>query len=121
MKFEKFDEFAGKLVYFYGVDRFTLCVRPIHNSPQRLAFEAVEDPDDGYRSMLKDIPRVPLTGHIFFRQPIARVRIEEDTALEGYRLIDTKDGHVWLRFGTDRSDDWYPMFTFDYRPREAKR
>lgn len=27
------------------------------------------------------------------------------------------DGHVWLRIGTDNTDDYYPSFVFFYQPR----
>lgn len=34
-------------------------------------------------------------------------------------VID-RSGQVWLRLGTDYSDDYYPCFVFEYNPvREA--
>ena len=68
---------------------------------------------------------------IFFNQPIAQVRIEEyddltgcreedfgpTTTRNGYRLIDINDKHVWLEFGTDCYDDYYPMFIFKHFPK----
>jgi hypothetical protein len=107
-----FNQLVGKQVDFYGTDNNVFCI----GQDKRTAFEAVEDESDGYRSMMEELRHVPSKGHIFFRQPIARVRVELDTELDGYRLVD-KSGHVWLRVGTDRADGYYPVFTFDYQPK----
>tara|TARA_Y100000310_G_C20125841_1_gene553567 strand:- start:51 stop:242 length:192 start_codon:yes stop_codon:yes gene_type:complete len=29
-------------------------------------------------------------------------------------------GHVWLRFGTDNTDDYYPYFVFRHVPKEQE-
>lgn len=117
----KFEDLVGKKVAFYGVDNAAFCVRVGGSfGNERYAFEAMEDESDGYRSMMEEVKRVPLKGHIFFREPIASVLVEEDESLDGYRLTDSKDGHVWLRFGTDRADDWYPSFAFEYAPHPGR-
>jgi len=106
---------------FYGVDcnsfKLDNCV-----------FEAVEDNSDGYRSMLSDIRmKDDVEGLIFFRTPLARVRVEDasdylrysfqqpDEPFEGYKLVDVVDGHVWLTFGTEYGDSYYPSFTYYYK------
>ena len=110
-----FDELIGKTVDFYGVDNNVLCVGTVFDG--RMAFEAVEDEADGYRSMLDEVKQVPLTGHIFFRTPVTKLNISEITSpgFSGYVLTDAS-GHVWLRLGTNCCDDYYPCFTFDYTP-----
>ena len=35
---------------------------------------------------------------------------------EGWQLVDVATGHVWLTFGTDRMDDYYPCFVFQWNP-----
>lgn len=84
-------------------------------------FEAVADPDDGYRSSFDYmLPKDP-AGLIFFRAPIDSVRIEElfeRSGLDGWVLRSVLDGHVWLRVGTDYSDGYYPCFSFQYSPRK---
>ncbi len=104
-----------KIYGFYGVDnnRFKL---------DKKAFEAVEDPDDGYRSCLRDVVQVQLGNNIFFKRRLDDVAVwaVEDGYFEGFELVSVKDGHVWLRFGTDNIGDYYPGFVFDYYPRPPK-
>jgi hypothetical protein len=103
-------------------------------------FKAVEDENDGYRSMLGAIDYSDQHSSIFFRTPIARVRItiydsgeevepdlprivtDDDgddyySVDRGYRLVDVDDGHVWLVFGTNNYDDYYPYFVFRHFPK----
>jgi len=85
-------------------------------------YEAVEDPDDGYRSYLDSVQvsNQQVVG-VFFRQPLDTVLVcpfKEDRA-EGFLFISTIDGHIWLRVGTDWDgyDYYYPTFVFEYTPR----
>lgn len=108
-----------------------------------IVFEVLENPDDGYRSsmdMMLIHPNQDMSG--FFDTPLGTVRLErkigisesfhddakpgswndrhgptESDHYDGWCLIDTKDDHVWLEFGTKNYDDWYPMFWFYYRPK----
>lgn len=103
---------------FYGVDcnsfKLDNCV-----------FEAVEDENDGYRSMMSELRVVgeeEVNKLIFFKTPVARVRVEDESegtysshTFDGYKLVDVKDGHIWLTFGTDNSDNYYPSFSFYYQ------
>ncbi len=107
------ESLVGKKVGFCGVDNLSFCV--VTPEGERVAFEAVEDPDDGYRSHLDDVNETSLVGLIFFRTPVATLTVAHDEDLSGYRLFD-KDGHDWLRIGTDNYDDYYPCFTFAYTP-----
>lgn len=94
-----------------------------------IVFRVLEDPADGYRSMLGVIEYGKQSDSIFFHKPIAKVRIEtyEDRDInysrgdQGYQLVDVNDGHVWLEFGTDNTDDYYPMFIFRHTPKEYNR
>jgi hypothetical protein len=109
----EFKHLLGKEVGFCGIDDTRVC---LSYDGERHAYHVVEDPDDGYRSMLKEIVEVPLDGLIFFSRPIATVRVVSDDDIDGYQLVDVDDGHVWLRFGTEGYDDYYPTFVFDYTP-----
>jgi len=93
-------------------------------------WEAIEDPDDGYRSHMDTVLVKPDSQTIFFKQPIARVSLErfegmkeEDPAsystekVDNWILRDVADQHVWLTFGTDNTDDYYPYFVFRYEPK----
>lgn len=81
-------------------------------------FEAVEDPDDGYRSYLGSVEVIDSDG-IFFSQPLSTVKIVSfDEKFDyGYRLIDAEDGHIWLEIGTGDYNDYYPYFIFYYKPK----
>lgn len=114
----KFEELVGNgAVYdFYGVDNTRFRIGG-------MTLEAIEDPNDGYRSYLDSIVVRDDSDCIFFHHPIARVKIEEAeqgqwNSFSGYALVDADDGHVWLRIGTDNYDDYYPCFTFEYKPKE---
>ncbi len=101
-----------------------------------IIFKVLEDPDDGYRSHLGVIEYGTQSNSIFFRTPLGKVRIEtysgenppdreegddwSNEACQGYCLIDVADGHMWLRFGTDNTDDYYPYFVFRHHPKEQE-
>jgi|1_EtaG_2_1085319.scaffolds.fasta_scaffold39633_3 hypothetical protein len=126
-----FQNLTGLELDYYGADAgdHTFKVDDI-------VFKVLEDPNDGYRSCLGTIDYTGEHNSIFFGTAIARVRIETyDSADEGayaereddyeprygvcqgYRLVDVADGHVWLEFGTDNYDDYYPCFIFRHRPK----
>ena len=112
-----FDFFKSLVSYeyeFYGVDNNAFC---IGINGKRVAFEALEDEDDGYRSYLGNIV-VSMEGQVFFRQPVAQVMLEEDRSIDGWRLRDVADDHVWLEVGTDATDSYYPSFVFRYSPKK---
>ena len=122
---------------FYGVDGNCFC---IGLNGTRAVFEALVDENDD-RSYF-DSFRTSDVGKVFFRSPLARVRLRrggfstrlplpeetETTAQKMYRLKkssddffgwileDVDDGHIWLTVGTDYGEDYYPCFTFRYEP-----
>jgi myo-inositol-hexaphosphate 3-phosphohydrolase len=107
----KFEELIGKELKFYGVDGNTFKL-------ENTVFEALENEDDGYRSYLKSVEVKDPSGLIFFRRSIAKVRMETGEGdFDGFRLVDVKNGHTWLRLGTDRGDCYYPHFVFEYTPK----
>jgi hypothetical protein len=105
---------------FFGVDgyRFKLGAQ---------VFEAVEDPNDGYRSYLGSIEVRDEEPGIFFSRPLDTARavaVEEVSdgdgwrrAFRGWALTSCIDGHRWLLVGTYNADDYYPTFCFEYTPR----
>ena len=90
-----------------------------------IVFKVLEDPQDGYRSCLGAIEySADQSRGIFFRAPLARVKLvnyDRDAGYgdndHGYALVDIADGHVWLEFGTDHYNDYYPMFAFRHHPK----
>lgn len=106
-------------VEFFGVDGNTFRVRA---GGELLTFEAVEDAEDGYRSCMEEIELRPNVG-VFYGAPVATVTFCEtdrssdgSRAFRGWEAVDA-DGHRWLVFGTDNSDDYYPSFIFTYTPK----
>jgi len=99
--------------HFYGVDN-------THFKLGAQVYQAVEDEDDGYRSCLQEIEvvskaDVEARNLVFPKRPVDTVRVVTDEDFTS--LISTRDGHVWLKFGTDVSDDYYPVFIFQYEVR----
>ena len=92
-----------------------------------VVFEVLEDPDDGYRSHMAGVLARSDRDYNFYDKPFARIQIEKISddvgsqdaveKMHGYRLVDVEDGHVWLTFGTEWYDDYYPMFRFEYKPK----
>lgn len=110
-----FDSLVGKKHKFYGVDnnQFKL---------DKVVYEAIEDESDGYRSYMDSVIAKDVEKSIFFQRAISDVWLvqEDDGYFDGYKLIDVADGHIWLRFGTDKSEDYYPWFVFEYSPKAPK-
>lgn len=121
--FNHFAALGGLVLEYFGADdaahEFKL---------DGIVFKVLEDPNDGYRSMLGVIEYGKQSDSIFFRKPLAKVRIEtyeeryvdHSAGDQGYQLVDIEDGHVWLEFGTDNTDDYYPYFVFRHTPKEPE-
>ena len=117
MTFQELAE-QGKVLDFYGMD----------NNFFKLddeIYQAIEDESDGYRSYLQEIK--PVTEEeaeqnlIFFQNPVDRVKIIDvsDGSFEGYEIVAIEDKHIWVRVGTDNTDDYYPSCCIQYNPRES--
>ena len=112
-KFNFFDSLVGYEYDFYGVDNNTFCIGV---DGHRCAFEAHEDPEDGWRSHLSTV-EVSTTDQVYFSESLGRTILDfyEDYDFIGYVVRDVTTGHEWLKFGTDHTDEYYPLFTFAYR------
>ncbi|MDO8688648.1 MAG: hypothetical protein Q7R39_01305 [Dehalococcoidia bacterium] len=114
------EKLEGRTFSFFGVcnEQFKL---------DDTVYEAVEDEDDGYRSMLKAVIVAPEAKGIFFQKSVAKVictELEEnrkDGIFSGWVFTELLESgpHVWLTVGTGNSDDYYPYFVFNYKPRRA--
>lgn len=80
-----------------------------------VAFAAIEDPSDGYRSMLDGVffckSRIENTFPAV-RVELSRVESETDNL---YRMTTTL-GDVVVEFGTENADDYYPCFVSHFNP-----
>ncbi|MFA6087447.1 hypothetical protein [Mucilaginibacter sp.] len=73
-----------------------------------VVFEVIEDESDGYRSAMSEVTIVNTSAKT--DNPLDTVKIHK--ADDCYLLTSTITGHVWLQFGTDYSDSYYPCFVF---------
>jgi hypothetical protein len=120
-----FDDLIDKPLMFYGVDNHTFKLGDY-------VFEAMEDENDGYRSMLDEVRFVPqeeregISTFSRHHSPLSSSkglmgRTTTQPAgrpdFNGYALVDADD-HVWLLLGTSSVDEYYPCFTFEYSAKE---
>lgn len=76
-----------------------------------MVFEVIEDENDGYRSSMDHVEIVSVTAPK--RQKIASIEIKKwDTGSELYYQLTDENGFVWVEFGTNYVDDYYPCFIF---------
>ena len=84
-------------------------------------FEAIEDPDDGYRSYLQSVELVTEDKSLTFSSvklaDVKVIKASDNTDGRYDEIIDISDGHVWLQIGTDCTEDYYPCFVFCYMPK----
>lgn len=117
----------GARLDYYGADEAE-CEFKV----DEIAFKVIADPEDGYRSHLGVMDYSDASKSIFFSKPVAKVRVEDfdnvgrseewgTQRMRGYRLVDWEDGHVWLEFGTDYTEDYYPRFIFRHQPKEPAK
>ena len=99
-----------KEFYFYGVinNKFKI---------DDLVFEALEDPNDGYRSSLGAVVVTDDNGN-YHKRPLAKVKMIYDDSGEDllHKLIDVDTNHLWLTIGTGEFGDYYPYFMFRFNP-----
>lgn len=83
-------------------------------------YVAIEDPEDGYRSCMRDlaIAEDELMKNVFVPTKVIgrykdRVFYNESDILE---LVDVGTGKVVLEVGTDYTDDYYPSFVASFLP-----
>lgn len=80
----------------------------------QIVFEVTENESDGYRSSMEEL----VIKSLGLKKPSTKL----DTVtliVENYiySLKSVLDNHIWLRFGTDNTDSYYPSFVFDWTPR----
>jgi hypothetical protein len=99
----KFEDLVGKSGILCAVDGFTFRIGD-------LTFEAMEDENDGYRSSLKEFRLVQNI------RPMFREKVTIKMSDNHFYLINELEKTV-LTIGTDYADDYYPVFVFNWEPR----
>lgn len=89
-----------------------------------VTYMAVEDPDDGYRSMCRNLEVVDEECRTKLPNILIECKMRDDIhdsiwgtqkndILEFY---DTNNKQMFMAVGTGDTDDWYPYFNFEYIP-----
>lgn len=81
-------------------------------------YSAIEDPEDGYRSSMKDIAKGRISEVKNTFPPISILIRERDIDRDGEVLdfVDIKNGKTVLSIGTNETDFWYPYFVGEFFP-----
>ncbi len=79
-------------------------------------YEAIEDPDDGYRSYMGDIttPIDQTVNNVF--PPVAVICVHDGDYFDILKINDAETGKTILEIGTDDVDDYYPIAIVRYDP-----
>ena len=112
-------DFSNVQVKTWG-DQFEPC-QVIRFRLDGMVYIAVEDPEDGYRSHMKDLT---VSAYATMENVFAPVKVvgrhreqgrcgDNDDVLE---LIAADTGKVVLEVGTENSDDYYPLFVAAFYP-----
>lgn len=99
----KFEDLVGKSGILCAVDGFKFRIGD-------LTFEAIENPEDGYRSSLQEFKLVENI------RPTFRESVMIKMSGDHFYLINELEKAV-LTIGTDYADDYYPCFCFNWQPR----
>ena len=83
-------------------------------------YTATEDPDDGYRSSMREITVGDWSMTNVF-QPVRVIGRHRTAGEYGHssdvlELIDAGTGQTVIEVGTDNDDDYYPSFVASFRP-----
>jgi len=90
-----------------NVCRFTL---------DSVTYAAIEDPDDGYRSSMRELVVSPSPTKNEFPPCAVLACLRNKRNEDILDLIDEVTGKVVLSVGTDNTDDYYPCFVSEYTP-----
>ena len=82
-------------------------------------YKATEDPDDGYRSYLKEleVTNEKVTNSFPPQKVIGKMKDDSDWEKnDTIQFIDTTTGEVVFEVGTDNTDDYYPYCVLRWSP-----
>lgn len=87
-----------------------------------ITYTAIEDPSDGYRSMMEKIiiSETKVTNTFAPVEVLVSYRDKTEGSYKGdceiLDFTDTKNGKRVMEIGTDDSDDYYPSFVANWTP-----
>lgn len=81
-----------------------------------ITYSAIEDPSDGYRSMLKELKVSDFKVTNVFAPVEVTCVMRSGGFCDILDVIDVVSGKVVLSVGTDNYDDYYPSFVYEWTP-----
>jgi hypothetical protein len=84
-----------------------------------VVYVAMEDPEDGYRSSMRELTITTSPIKNAFGPILVTGRMQPDSKFEKnnvLELIDAATDKVVLSVGTANTDDYYPRFVSDFQP-----
>ena len=82
-----------------------------------IIFEVIEDERDGYRSSMSHVDIIKEDAPL--REFLDNVEITQEDNGNIYNIVGS-GGHVWVSFGTQNWDDYYPCFHFATYPKSVE-
>ena len=79
-------------------------------------YTATENPDDGYRSYLRDVREGGECNNTFEGEEVNIEYIEGDGYFTGIKATVVATGQEVLRIGTNNYDDYYPCCVLEFTP-----
>ncbi len=82
-------------------------------------YTAIEDPEDGYRSCMKEIKEgLTEVKNTFYPIEVMAIMKPDETCEKNYvlQLINTSNGKIVFEVGTENIDDYYPCWIAHYSP-----
>ncbi len=94
-----------------------------------IAYLAIEDPNDGYRSCMGAVFSAKADAYSlginyeWINRPVVCRHLDKSESYECdiLEIVDSETGHVWLRVGTNNKDDYYPWFVSEWKPMAPKQ
>jgi hypothetical protein len=83
-----------------------------------VTYTAIEDPNDGYRSTMREIATSDKSVSNTFtgQEVLAKMRENDKYEHDILDLIDVVTGKVVLSVGTGNTDDYYPYWVAEFTP-----
>src|ERR1035437_3425986 len=84
-----------------------------------ITYKAVEDPDDGYRSYMKELVRCDdKVSNVFPPQKVfGKMKGSEEWCVNAtIQFFDSETTKLVLELGTDNTDDYYPYCVMHWHP-----
>ena len=81
-----------------------------------VTYEAIEDPDDGYRSYMRELRTTDEKVRYTFPSVDVLCSLSEECFVDILCFRDVKNGKTILEIGTDCTDCYYPYCVFNWMP-----